>query len=139
MSKFFIKAFSFTEFANTDWLVWKQKKLAEAASAIWEANEESVPYAFGQNISKVPMVWHEDDWKFLSQFPPTFWSRAITWRYNEGLMEASRAREEWYETHGKDRKDPTTWWESLSNTRAGELVFESRGKKYIFKNVWTGY
>ena len=45
------------------------------------------------NSTKIPLLFDENDWKFLLQFPPKYWSKALWWRYNEGLLKASEERE----------------------------------------------
>jgi hypothetical protein len=43
--------------------------------------------------TKAQMLFNESDWKFLLQFPPKYWRKALQWRYNEGLLKASETRE----------------------------------------------
>lgn len=44
----------------------------------------------GGEVPKMHILYDEDDWKFLSQFPPVVWKEALTWRYNRGLRDMLR-------------------------------------------------
>lgn len=45
------------------------------------------------NITKVPLLFDVNDWKFLLQVPPKYWRRALHWRFGEGLLHESEERE----------------------------------------------
>ena len=136
MNKFFIKPFSFVEYIDKDWLSWKTKNMDEVRLYLWEKHDlnnsheddTSSSYAYGNNVSKIPILWDADDWKYLSQFPPKLWSKALKWRYNEGLLEASELRD----------NDPNHSINVVPNTRE-ELIFKKNNTQYVFNNVYTGF
>lgn len=39
-------------------------------------------------VTKIPILFDNDDIKFLLQFHPTNWAKALRWRYSHGLMKA---------------------------------------------------
>lgn len=125
----FIKPFAFADFVEKSWPLWKFQALNTAKGTILEKLEdEDAGYAYAGNQTKIPVLWGKDDYKFLSQFPPKLWGRALSWRYNEGLLEAAKLRE----------KNPENSLDDISDTR-DQLVFEEdAGRKYVFSNVWTG-
>lgn len=77
----------FKDFLNKDWTIWKYKALREASKG-------AAKYAGGYGTPRVPIPTDDEDYAFLSQFHPEVWSQALKWRYNEGLLNASSAREE---------------------------------------------
>lgn len=112
-----IKPFSFTEFVTRDWLNPK--------CPLFEAFGDGLDYAGSDAVSKVGVLFHFDqDWAFLSQFPPTFWKRAFYWRYREGLLRASELREKHPQKHSSAIPD----W--IPEIRLGE-----RGKTHVFKGI----
>lgn len=121
MTKFFIKAYSFTDFINKEWGSWKDRKMAEAYDAVEGLFNEMAQEAGNQ--SKMPLMFDEDDWKFLIQFPPKLWQAALVWRYNDGLLKASEARED-HPSHSN---------EALPKTGDVQLG------KYLFKNINLGF
>lgn len=125
-----IKSFSFLEFIDDGWATWKLKSLTKAWENVHhrlnEARKHASNYAYGKNISKSPVLWDEEDWKFLSQFPPKFWSKALMWRYNQGIKEASASRDARQDKTLADVKD------------TGTVVFEDYGRKFVFENIHTG-
>lgn len=158
-----IKAFSFNDFVDSQWKTWSHKKLCEAhfksqkrlceAGAGQEVKpgdeneEEGIPswtsdqqnakgnaYYQGRNVSKAPLTFDETDYKFLSQFPPQFWSQALRWRYNDGLLQAAASRDN-EKIPYQDRRDAkyvddTIEYLTFNNGKAG---------KARFYNVWTGF
>ena len=77
-------------FARTDTL----KSFKEAFD--WDEDDDdegAFASKLGGNIEKPPILFDDEDWKFLIQFPPKFWKKALEWRYNEGMLAASEARE----------------------------------------------
>jgi hypothetical protein len=129
MTQFYIRPFAFVDFFEQEWPVWKFHALNTAQNTILEKLEgEEAGYAYAGNQSKIPILWDADDYKFLSQFPPSLWSRALQWRYNEGLLEASKLRD----------ADPDHSLEAVPETR-DVLVFRNKdGKRFEFYDVWTG-
>lgn len=75
------------------------------------------------NVTKIPVVFNQDDIKYLENFPPKFWKDAIFWRYNEGLLKAS-----------------TDFSKYLQNDHpgvasSGHIAFEKGDSPHIFKNI----
>src|ERR1035437_2265501 len=67
-------------------------------------------------VMKIPILFDEDDIKFLLQFPPRKYQHAIWWRYGEGLKKASG---EFYR-HGKCKPVDDVAFKSED----GETVFK---------------
>jgi hypothetical protein len=121
-----IKAFSFVDFFENDWEAWKLDQLFEAKA---RAREKKAKYAFAGNQSKAPILWDEDDWRYLSQFPPEFWTRAIQYRYNLGLLRAAQIRME----------DPQHSLQAVPNEVASLEFYDEDGSKVVFRNVYVGF
>ena len=136
----FIKPYSFSDFVDRSWDMWKSFALHDAFEAarkiqlkVIEENEDASSYAYAGNVSNMPILWDADDYKFLSQFVPEDWPKALTWRYNEGLLLASEAREEHPE-------------KSIENIKSEVPVLtinkdknDTRNKGWReYYNVWTG-
>jgi hypothetical protein len=121
-----IRPFSFIDYVSKDWL--------SPTNSLFREFGDGSDYAGSDAVSKVPLLFHFDqDWAFLSQFPPTYWKQALHWRYNTGLLQASQAREEHPNKHVNAIKD----W-------APEVVLGKRGKEIHFtglegKGIYTGY
>lgn len=84
---------------------------------------------------KYPIMYDADDYKFLSQFPPKIWRKALNWRYNDGLREIMRSRDPQY---GKAHI-PEGWdWVSHLSLPAG------KGQTFVFgkpggpKSIYVG-
>lgn len=69
---------------------------------------------------KMPILFDENDIKFILQFPPGKWPRALQWRYGEGLRYAALERK-------KTGKAPETGTITLAS--------KGRGKPMVFQNV----
>jgi hypothetical protein len=124
MTKLHIKPFDFVDYFDKTWTEYKTKNFQQIIF-----NEMA---AFAGNISKVPITWDEDDWRFLSQFPPRFWSKALLWRYNEGLREIARQRD-------KDPEKKIPDWNYKD-----KMEFKDHAKLAVFKRqegtpgIYTG-
>lgn len=113
--------FNFKNFLESDWLKWKNKILREAEE------ETAAKFPGGNATLRQPILFDEDDWRFLSQFPPQLWTRALNWRYGDGLLSASEARE-----RSRDKK-----YASVPNKQDVEIE-DNNGKKYIFRGIYAG-
>jgi hypothetical protein len=131
MSEFFIKPFTFIDYFNIDWFKWKCNALTEALNK----GEEFSHYPYAGNQSKIPIVFDEDDWKFLIQFPPVYWSQALTWRYNAGLLAASQKRQE---DPDHRREDGTISYDKVPERGTVKLAGKG-GTSLVFDDVWVGF
>ncbi len=75
---------NFSEFINKSWDKYFCKTLAlEARHEIHNImNEMSMA---GGEAPRMPILYDQDDYRFLQQFPTEIWSNALKWRYNDGL------------------------------------------------------
>lgn len=113
-----IKAFEFVNFFEQDWDNWKQVSLLESAT--------------GGEVSKVPINYDENDWKFLSQFPTEFWNRALLWRYSEGLIRASKERKKF---DPNEKTYPDLDYEkqfTFVNKDGSEIIFPGQSSKGFY-------
>lgn len=117
------KSFSFIDYINREWL--SPAKIVESFG---------MDYAGSDAVSKVPLLFqYDEDWAFLSQFPPTMWTLALYWRYNEGLLQASESREQHSRKHVSAIKD----W-------VPQLALLEGGNRHVFtgipgKGIYVGY
>lgn len=115
--------FNFKKFLESDWLRWKDKILREAEE------ETAAKFPGGNATLRQPILFDEDDWRFLSQFPPYLWTRALNWRYGDGLLSASETRE-----RSRDKS-----YKSIPNIEKEVVIENNDGKKYIFRNIYVGF
>ena len=117
---------SFESFINQDWHLRYPDFMMEADEALYRGSGTQ---------SQVPYLQEEDDWKFLTQFPPFLWKKAYEWRFNQGMLATTLEREKTKETH-PEQQHPVhrvTWDDNVMPNYVQEIVLEDDdGKKYIF-------
>lgn len=80
------------------------------------------------NSEKTPLLMdHNEDWKFLSQFPPFLWAAALHWRYSAGLCLASQEREK---GENLDDESLPDYWD--------KIILKQGNKEYEFTNQGKG-
>ncbi len=88
----------------------------------------------GGEAPKMAILYDQDDWKFLSQFPPQIWKQALSWRYNEGIRMLMRLQK-----NPTDIPEGYDWIDSVSLPAPG-----GRDKWWVFgqpdgpKNFYIG-
>lgn len=97
-----------------------------------------VEMAMGEQViedPKYPILHDADDYKYLIQFPPKIWTKALNWRYNDGIREIMRGRDvkKYGKTHIPEGYDHTD-----------KLVFKVGNETYVFgkdggpRNIYIG-
>lgn len=139
--KKFIKSYSFSDFVEDSWPRWKFLALHDALLAstklqleLIKENDDASSYAYAGNVSSMPILWDADDYKFLSQFELDDWSKMLSWRYNEGLMQAAEQREQHPEKSIGDIPDR----EKMIKVGRGTNINDTKNGWREYYDVWTG-
>lgn len=70
---------------------WESRKYLLLNEAL---EKTEAKYAGGGASPRIPILYKQEDWFYLTQFEPAVWGAALWWRYNTGLVEASAKRDE---------------------------------------------
>lgn len=126
---------------------WQDMRFGDYLNKTWDAKEfchllaltarnkiwSEMAMASGE-VSKMPILWDKDDWKFLYQFPPELWNAALKWRYNDGLRDIMR-----HQQHDEHIPDGMNYTDHIVFDKPGDPNIKMKfGKEGDEKKIYIG-